>query len=419
MRDPIYRKRPVGPRAAVLGGERINDFIVLSEGLSNTYLLESAEGNLQVNAGMAFEAPIHRANFERLARGETRTLVLTQGHVDHVGGVDYFRQHAPGLLVIATAANTEHQAYDRRLSAFRGSRSAFAFAEALGAAVAYSQEHCGPPPPQASPTPDILFHGSHELTLGDLEVELLAIPGAETNDSLVVWLPQHRICLTGNLFGCPFGHFPNLVTIRGDRYRDPLTCAAAVEHVRALEPEMILYGHHAPVVGAHLIQEELRVLRDAIHFVHDATVAGMNAGHDVHHLMREISLPPELEVGEGYGKVSWSVRAIWEYYAGWFHHDSTTELFAVPRSRINEDLVELAGGPAALVARAREKLAGEHVEEAIHLLDIVLASGPTSEALDAMIEAHEKLRSASENFWLSAWLDHQLAGLRSRRSAAR
>jgi alkyl sulfatase BDS1-like metallo-beta-lactamase superfamily hydrolase len=135
--------------------------------------------------------------------------------------------------------------------------------------------------------------------------------------------------------------------------------------------------------------------------------------------MREISLPPELEVGEGYGKVSWSVRAIWEYYAGWFHHDSTTELFAVPRSRINEDLVELAGGPAALVARAREKLAGEHVEEAIHLLDIVLASGPTSEALDAMIEAHEKLRSASENFWLSAWLDHQLAGLRSRRSAAR
>ena len=44
---------------------------------------------------------------------------------------------------------------------------------------------------------------------------------------------------TGNLFGCPFGHFPNLITIRGDRYRDALTCAAAVETVRELGAEMI------------------------------------------------------------------------------------------------------------------------------------------------------------------------------------
>ena len=47
---------------------------------------------------------------------------------------------------------------------------------------------------------------------------------------------------------------------------------------------------------------------------HDQTVAGMNAGKDVYTLMREITLPPELDVGQGYGKVSWSVRAIWENY---------------------------------------------------------------------------------------------------------
>ena len=74
---------------------------------------------------------------------------------------------------------------------------------------------------------------------------------------------------------------------------------------------------------------ELERLRDAVLFVHDATVAGMNAGRDVNDLVREIRLPPELEVGEGYGRVAWGVRAIWEGYAGWFHQRSTT-VFSSP-----------------------------------------------------------------------------------------
>ena len=58
-------------------------------------------------------------------------------------------------------------------------------------------------------------------------------------------------------------------------------------------------------MGRKLIQTELAVLRDAIHYVHDETVRGMNEGKDLHTLMQSIELPPELEVGQGYGKVSW------------------------------------------------------------------------------------------------------------------
>ena len=68
-------------------------------------------------------------------------------------------------------------------------------------------------------------------------------------------------------------------------------------------------------------------------YVNDATVAGMNEGKDVYTLMREIQLPDELAVGEGYGKVSWGVRSIWEGYAGWFHARSTTELYPVATRR--------------------------------------------------------------------------------------
>jgi alkyl sulfatase BDS1-like metallo-beta-lactamase superfamily hydrolase len=242
---------------------------------------------------------------------------------------------------------------------------------------------------------------------------VIAVPGAETNDSLIIWLPQHKICLTGNLFGCPFGHFPNLVTIRGDRYRDALTVAAAVQVVLDLGAETILYGHHEPVVGKALIETELTVLRDAILYVHDETVKGMNEGKDLHTLMADIQLPPALEVGQGYGKVSWSVRAIWENYAGWFKHESTTELYATPQSAIHADLVELAGGPAAIVERAQQKIAGGKYVEAIHLLDIVLPQDPElPAAVSAALAAHEKLLQGSDNFWLSAWLNNQINRLK-------
>ncbi len=418
-RQPLYRSRPVEPNPARFDtGKRVNDFIVMTEAFSNCYLLQTPEGNIQVNAGMGIEAPVIKHNFDAFSSDPLRYLVVTQGHVDHVGGVDYFREQNPGMQLVAQAGNPDHQAYDGRLAAFRGSRSAFAFTDKFaGAFEHYAAHGLTEFPEQAAPQPDILVEERHELSLGGLELELIAVPGAETNDSLIIWLPRHRICLTGNLFGCPFGHFPNLVTIRGDRYRDALIVAAAVQTVLDLGAQTILYGHHGPVVGEELIASELTVLRDAILYVHDETVAGMNAGKDQHTLMAEIQLPRELDVGQGYGKVSWGVRAIWEHYAGWFRHESTTELYAQPVGSVHGDLVELAGGPQAIVDRARDRLArGEYVE-ALHLLDVLSAEQcGAPDAVDAAIAAHEALLRESDNFWLSAWLHNQLKLLRQKRA---
>ena len=228
-------------------------------------------------------------------------------------------------------------------------------------------------PAQSRPTPDITFDDRYELELGGVRMELLSTPGGETTDSMVIWLPEQKVCFCGNLFSALFGHFPNLVTVRGDRYREALGFIESLERVLALEPELLLTGHHGPVVGKETIREELTRLRDAVRYVHDETVRGMNHGKDIHTLMREIQLPPELEVGEGYGKVSWSVRAIWENYAGWFHHSSTTELYPVPAKSVHGDLVELAGGADAVRTRASDRLASGEPVEAIHLAEVALS----------------------------------------------
>lgn len=415
MREPIYKSRPIEPNPARYGGERINDFIVMSQAFSNAYLIETPEGNVQLNAGMGMEAPVIAANFKAFSDAALHTLIFTQGHVDHVGGTAYLREKNPGLRVIASDKNAEHQDYDKRLAAFRGNRSAFAFTDKFADAFNYYQEHDYTDfPAQDQPKPDVLVEDKLVFELGGVIFEIIAVPGAETNDSLIVWLPQHKICFTGNLFGCPFGHFPNLVTIRGDRYREALVVAKAVETVRALEPEMICYGHHGPVIGKQLIQGELTALYQAIHHVHDETVKGMNEGKDVYTLMSEISLPAEMEVGEGYGKVSWSVRAIWESYGGWFHHRSTTELYAVPQSSVAADIVEMSGGAAALLQRAQEKFASGRNEEALHLLDIIRdADADTTESRTLGARVHETLLKQTDNFWLSSWLKNEIKRLQA------
>ncbi len=413
MHLPLYRSRPGGfdlRPASMPEALRINDFIYASHGLSNSYLVLTAEGRVVINTGMGFEAAVHKRNFDAVDRSPLRYILLTQGHVDHVGGVDLFKE--PGTRVVAHAGNRVYQDEDQRLRRARGDRSAFAFRKTVAEGMRATGERTGSVPAQSVPLPDLTFEREYAFELGGLRFELIAAPGGETTESMVVWLPQHEILFSGNVFGALWGHIPNLVTIRGDRYRDALGVVATIEKVMALEPRLVLYGHHEPIEGKELIRSELLRLRDAVLYVHDRTVEHMNGGKDVWTAMREIELPPHLEVGQGYGQVSWDVRAIWENYLGWFHHHSTSELYPSPPWAAHADLAELAGGPEPIAARARRRLEGGEAVLAIRLAEVALAAAPDHRAaLQVSLDAHRALERETGNFWLLSWLREQIERL--------
>ena len=184
--------------------------------------------------------------------------------------------------------------------------------------------------------------------------------------------------------------------------------------MRALKPEKLITGHFEPIVGQELIRECLDRLEAAVEFVHSETLKGMNAGKDVFTLMREVSVPENIAVGEGYGKVAWAVRTIWESYMGWFRARSTSELYATQPNDIFADLVELAGIDA-VVLRGRLKLDGGDIEAAILLAEAALAADSRHRQAQLLsLAAHEALleRSGGSNFWETGWLKHQILVLR-------
>jgi alkyl sulfatase BDS1-like metallo-beta-lactamase superfamily hydrolase len=385
----------------------VDGLIYRSGGTTATYLLLTDSGRIIVNTGMGYEAPHHKRVFDAIRPGPTHHIITTQAHVDHVGGVDLFKE--PGTTYIAQANNPACQADDRRIAALR-MRTAGIWFDMLGTdARRIAKENPGVSMQQSVPTPDITYTDRLAMTVDGLRIELLAAVG-ETIDCTVVWLPEHRIALVSNLFGPLFPHFPNINTIRGDRYRFVEPQLATNRMVRALRPEILVTGRYEPIVGADLIEASLERLHDAVTYVHQRTLEGFNAGTDVWTLMREIELPPELRVGQGYGKVAWAVRTLWESYVGWFKLQSTTELYPDPAPAALAELVDALGADASL-ARAEAALARGDAVVAIRLGEAVDAAAPGDARVAAlMAAAHRHLleNGGDESFWEHGWLKTEL-----------
>jgi len=403
----------VGPASAPAAID-VGAGVWCSPGMSSTYLITTEAERIVVNTGMWFEARTHKRNFDAVTAAPTRYIVLTQSHTDHIGGVDTFRE--PGTELVAQAGIGACQADDERIHGLRIRRSLPFFADVMGqAGFARGDDATIPPLPKPAHA-DITFDDTLTLECGGRTVELLSVPGGETIDSLVVWLPADRVALVGNMFSALFGHFPNLVTMRGDRMRSALAFVASVQRVIDLDADVLLLGHHGPVRGAATVRAECERIRDAVQHVHDATVAAMNDGRDVWTAMREIRLPPALELGESYGRVDWSVRAIWETYAGWFHQHSTLDLYGARPEAGASEIVALAGGTDAVAVRSAA-LAPSEPLTAVRLSELALAVDPEHRgALEAYRAAHRQLldEHRNENFWLTRWLEGEVRGATNR-----
>ena len=380
---------------------KINDAIYMATVTGNVYLVTTPAGNVVIDTATANDAPEARKLLGAVSQGPVKYIILTHGHADHIGGINLWKE--AGTQIIAQRNYYEFVNYVTRLEGFFAPRNAAAF---------------GRPPKEVGPwagnfgakiEPTIFFDDKYSFTLGGVKFELFSTPG-ETPDHLTVWIPAYKVAFIGDNYkgaGLPEPmSFPNLYAIRGTKPRWALDWISSIDKVLALKPEIVLSGHGDPINGNAEITRLLTRYRNAIQYVHDEVVKGMNSGKDVFTLMQEIKLPASFDLTQSFGKVSWTVRGIYDGYAGWFDLNPST-MYETPPSSVYPDLVKLAGGPEAIVRLALEKFeAGEPVET-LHLTDVVLASDSNNQAaLAARLKALEYLREHCENYVEAGYLEY-------------
>ncbi len=216
------------------------------------------------------------------------------------------------------------------------------------------------------------------ISLAGLTVELTPAE-SDATDSITIWFPDLAVCVNNLAWPALF----NVFAIRGEEYRDPRILLAGLDHMISLGAEHLLGAHGPPISGSDRINTELTRSRDAIQFMWDQTVRGVNKGLTHGELIEFVQLPESY--GESYfqtqlyGVVEHHVRQIHTGLRGWFDGD-TAQLFPVPPVDRARRLIDGFGGADEVRRQADAALADDDLRWALELSTWLVRVDPESAA---------------------------------------
>ncbi|MEM6927803.1 MAG: MBL fold metallo-hydrolase, partial [Myxococcota bacterium] len=335
--------------------------------------VETPDGLVVIDAGTFPEnSALALAAVREVTQAPIQTLVLTHAHWDHIGGAATFVDLGAQVIV--------ESRFDEELSQV-----------SLANPPAFRWFFSDRPVPLDVAADTIVSEPTTIAT--SRRIDVIPVQGGETEDALVVHVPDAGVVFVGDVFmpylGAPFTEEGN-----------PVALLETIDTILALEPQLLVHGH--PPLTELWTVERLPVLRDALSELVDATFASIREGRTLDEALRDNVLPesliddpgavlPYLTMRQGV------VKRLYDANTGYWQSDRTgIEILADSDWARALDL--LGGGESAYVNAVEALLDQGEAALPLRIVDIGLVNHPDSTALAGLrSRALQRLRLLHSN----------------------
>jgi alkyl sulfatase BDS1-like metallo-beta-lactamase superfamily hydrolase len=363
---------------------------VVGNGLSNQTFVAGPEGVIAIDTGESVQE-MQAALTTLREHTDQPVVAVIYSHFHYVQGTDAVRterSQAGALEIVGHTripANLARTASEIAPAYRRG--IAGQFGVGLPEDGADGLVHCGlghwlrnpahAPFTRGFVPPTRTIDGPTTMRLAGLTVEITPAP-SDADDSITIWFPELGTAVHNLVWPALF----NVFAIRGEEYRDPRILLTGLDHLRGLGAEHLVGTHGPPLSGRDEIHRRVTRSRDAIQFLWDQTVRGINRGWTTDELAARVRLPDRYDTdyltSERYGVAEHHVRQIHNGLRGWFDGDES-KLFPLEPADRYARLIAGFGGRDTVRQQATAALEGDDLRWAAELATWLVRSDGASD----------------------------------------